>query len=515
MIRHEDTGHLSVTLLLAGLLWLGPIRFGGVLPPDRAILDVTAFLALVAAIVRSLRLDELRPGLGPALAVAAVAGLGLLQSVPLPRPAVALVSPRAAELWTESQSLLALSSTDTHGAALSNGGPAIEPEITERWTMPLSLAPAASRASAWHWLAVAAALLAAVAAGRHRGARRFLAASLVGSALFQVLFGAGAWSGQKTQILGVEVPGDPGRLRGTFVNPDHFAFFVGLAVACAFAWAWWTGRRLTSRRVAVEVGSVRLLIAVLVFFTLFIGLALSGSRSGLLACLATLTAQGAVIAHKYRRFRGVVWGATGLALAGLTFVLFGARNVLGRWMETSAYELGWNARVGTWRDTLELWLGFPVLGTGLGSFRFALPLTQSQESQLTWIHAHSDWLELLATVGLAGAGLFVAGLGVLCWTLWQAAHRGRRSEDRALALAALGALVYAAFHSLADFGLTLPANAFALAVLAGIAAAVPTGRRASSQRSGLTVHLEDQESATLRAGGPGLGQGASRSRPKG
>ena len=76
---------------------------------------------------------------------------------------------------------------------------------------------------------VAAVLLAAVVCGRFRPARRVLAASILAGALFQVLFGAKAWFARATAIWGVEVPGTPERLRGTFVNPDHLAVFLEIS----------------------------------------------------------------------------------------------------------------------------------------------------------------------------------------------------------------------------------------------------------------------------------------------
>ncbi|MFQ5349076.1 MAG: hypothetical protein ACE5EG_01390, partial [Thermoanaerobaculia bacterium] len=46
-----------------------------------------------------------------------------------------------------------------------------------------------------------------------------------------------------------------------------------------------------------------------------------------------------------------------------------------------------------------------------------------------------------------------------------------RPEDRAAGLAAVGALTAAAFHEMFDFGLVIPANALALLVIVGSAAA--------------------------------------------
>ena len=51
---------------------------------------------------------------------------------------------------------------------------------------------------------------------------------------------------------------------------------------------------------------------------------------------------------------------------------------------------------------------------------------------------------------------------------------GEGSEERAAGIAAAGALVTVGLHSFVDFGLTMPANALALAVLLGAAAAART-----------------------------------------
>jgi hypothetical protein len=49
------------------------------------------------------------------------------------------------------------------------------------------------------------------------------------------------------------------------------------------------------------------------------------------------------------------------------------------------------------------------------------------------------------------------------------------SEARYLSIAALGATVAILMHSAVDFNLYIPANAFAVAWIAGVAARAPTG----------------------------------------
>ena len=146
----------------------------------------------------------------------------------------------------------------------------------------------------------------------------------------------------------------------------------------------------------------------------------------------------------------------------------------------------WPRLVGAYAATLELWQRFPVAGSGMASFREAFPLLQPAAIPGGWWHAHNDWLEGLATLGIPGAVLFLGGLGLLVLRLFQVLAGDNRAEDRAAALAAYGALAAVAVHSALDFGLTLPANALTLAILVGAAAAAPTevsGERVRTGRS--------------------------------
>jgi O-antigen ligase len=207
-----------------------------------------------------------------------------------------------------------------------------------------------------------------------------------------------------------------------------------------------------------------------VWLILFLGLAFTGSRGGLAAAVFAAAAQGLLLARAARH-KGLALVGGLAALAGVGVVA--AVNLqagFGRLAATSVYEVTWNARREVYAATWDLWQGFPWLGTGLGAFRDSLALTQPAGLPGTWWHAHSDWLELLATVGLLGAAAFLLGLVPLVVRLSRGWSADRRSEDRAAILAALGALVSLAIHESIDFGLTMPACAITLAALVGAAA---------------------------------------------
>jgi O-antigen ligase len=480
MIRHFAT---AVAVALAVLLLLAPLPFGSVTRRGSAAVETAAFLVLAAAALTA-RGRDLRAVAWPAGALAAIAALGALQAASWPLPVVAAVSPR-------------------HAALRAAAG-------EEPARAPLSLAPDASGRAALAWAAAAAVLVASAVGGRRRERRRWLAAAVLAAALFQVLYGAGPWLSRSTEIWDVTVPGDPTRLRGTFVNPDHLALYLELALAIAFAWAWWG-----LRRARFEVSAERRLALaappVLVWLVLFLGLAFTGSRGGLFAAVVAVVAQGLLLARASHR-RWLAPAGAVAALAGIGVVAtIGFQEGFGRLAATSAYEVTWNARRQMYAATWDLWRSFPWLGAGLGAFRESIALTQPADLPGDWWHAHSDWLELLATTGLLGVAILFAGLIPLVIRLARGWTSDRRSEDRAAVLAALGALVSLSIHEAIDFGLTMPASAVTLAALLGTAA-VACGMGAPERAAVPEVIEEEDRAAAPR---PAPDARPKRPRPRG
>jgi O-antigen ligase len=300
-------------------------------------------------------------------------------------------------------------------------------------------------------------------------------------ALFEVFFGLGNWLADRGTIWGIDVPGGGNRLRGTYINSDHMAFYLAMAVCSAYAWLWWAIRRI--RRWVSRESWIYLVSSLLVFLLFFVSLAFTGSRAAMVAVGTALLFQTAILTAHYRNWRV---GASGLGILVLGFVAVAFLNLqqgLGRWMNTSAYEVTLNSRLETYGATFEIFRLFPYTGSGLGTFRQAFPWVQPADLKGSWVHAHNDILEILVTTGAVGFLILVFGLIALLRRLARVWHAGRRSEDRAVVLAALGSLWAVLAHSLLDFGLSLPSNACTLAILLGAACGVPIHRRRQGRRT--------------------------------
>ncbi len=301
--------------------------------------------------------------------------------------------------------------------------------------------------------------------------RRTLGGALLLAAIVQVVIGVAQWISRANTLWGVTILDVGTRLRGSFVNPNHLALFLEIALAVAFAWLWWAVRRTYLDSGHAEQRLLSVGPPAFLFLLLFGGLVLTGSRAGLVSALVAVSAQGMAIGSRRGR-RWLLAGGLAVGLAGAAAIaLLGAEGTFARLAASSTDELGGGYRVEAAGATFDLFQRFPLTGSGLGTFQAAFPLVQPPTIPGFWRHAHADWIEFLATTGVLGALILAAGLLFYGRRLRQVIRHGERSEGRAAGLAALGALVAVAIHSCADFGLTMPANALALAVVAGAAGA--------------------------------------------
>ncbi|MBI2213546.1 MAG: hypothetical protein HYU52_07860, partial [Acidobacteria bacterium] len=199
--RTARAGRATTTALLAISILAFPIPYGAVLPGGRLLIQALAFLALAtsATIVSRRTVGAARLALVSLLGVAI---LGTLQLAPLPLPLLVRLSPVSAEIHSRANELLVLFGRDATTPRIS-----IAPTETLQATL---------------FIAACAALFIAASAVSSRATRRWLGWLVVFAAAAQIV-----WA--------VTTQRDDERIHGAFVNPNHLAGYLQIALAVTFA----------------------------------------------------------------------------------------------------------------------------------------------------------------------------------------------------------------------------------------------------------------------------------------
>lgn len=298
---------------------------------------------------------------------------------------------------------------------------------------------------------------------------------LVFSGTFQAAYGAMmVLSGLELGFF-VEKYAGQGVATGTFVNRNHLAGYLVMCLAAGIglllsqlansqAINWrdrvrrWLGLLLSPKF------RLRIYLAIMV-----VALVLTRSRMGNIAFFVSLAAAGAIAVFAGRRFSPRLM----LFLCSLFVVDL---LILGRWFGLDKLlqrleQTNPSGEPRTWSHAavLDYVREFPLTGSGGGSFYGVFPNFQPPALEGFYLHAHNDYLEFAAELGLPAT---VVLLVFTCLALHSsiAAQKQRRNPlCRGAAFAVTMTVCWAAIHSLVDFNLQIPANALTFVTLLGIA----------------------------------------------
>lgn len=134
----------------------------------------------------------------------------------------------------------------------------------------------------------------------------------------------------------------------------------------------------------------------------------------------------------------------------------------------------------------------PLLGHGLGAFEDAFRAYVPFEAAVgEWDKAHNSYLENVFELGVPAGIVFYVALALIVVRLAKGARE--RRQNRVFACVALGATATAAFHTLFDFSLQMPATAALFAFICGI------GWAQSFTRKALTAaHVDRKRTSSSR-----------------
>ncbi len=419
--------------LLATLLVGNTLLFAGVDPWTRL-----ATAIIVVALVIDLRRFPVLPTTA-VWAAAGLAGLVVVQLLPLPEIVRSLVEPGYAEV------------------------------MKSGWA-PLSLAPWSTvMTAASIFVAFAIALIATRMAGTRSGLPVLLAMLAVICGLLGVL-GLVSESGAPEKVLLLRMNTGGGDTYGPFVNSNHFAAAVELSVPAALVLFMVAVRNLRRSGTARQRAAVVTLASAVAVVVAVGAVMRCGSRGGVL-----FLATGLVVTLPFwmRPWRARRWPWIA-ALAGLLAVAVALawtrvpelRDDFAQLLVVEGVE--GNSRWDVWAGTVGSFIRSPIVGSGLGSYRYVIGLDKPATGIAVLEQAHNDWLEWLSTTGVVGAAALILLVYSLAVRLRPRRARRLRFELRYPLAGAAAALVATSLHELVGFGVQTPLNRYLVAVWVGL-----------------------------------------------
>lgn len=260
-----------------------------------------------------------------------------------------------------------------------------------------------------------------------------------------------------------------GSATGTFINRNSYATFLAMGVICGtsllLATELESGRK-TTRSLPSSVAFTKL--SYLVALAILIAAILTTqSRMGTFSMACGMAVVGVItaVATKQKLLRVV-----GAALSASLAVLAGLGSLFGSGLleRLGSVDSSLDVRSQLYQQVAEMSFTRPFLGFGGGSFNLAYPLFHRDpvSPDLIWDKAHSSYLALWSELGFIFGSIpiviFVAIGVVLLRTILS------KRENTTTSIAAFGALVVVALHSLLDFSLEIQANTYLLLAIVAL-----------------------------------------------
>lgn len=296
-------------------------------------------------------------------------------------------------------------------------------------------------------------------------------------AFFEILYGF--WQFRDHLIWGWKNPYTGSRLCGTFINSNHLAILLTMSIFLGFGLflaqkedksrgsegvSGWIKLKRKSRAEHLEP-HFRGFILLFFLLLLTVGLIFTGSRGGMISLVVGFILMGLFILGQQWKGGNIILMVIFLTASILYSLFLGSSQALNRFQDLA--DLG---RYAAFKGALKIFGEFPAAGSGLATFCDVFYRYEpARLNGVYFIHAHNDWLQLLAETGFLGFLLVIVAWLYFFSKMAQQWRQRQGRWVRGLGLGCLAALGAAAFHALAEFPFHIPALSLLYATIAAIA----------------------------------------------
>jgi O-antigen ligase len=434
--------------------------------------------------------------------IIAFLALILFQMIPLPPPAVKLLSPKTYELYSETLDdypngrgsspfeLNIVRDMEFSGQRSEVRGQTLESKKTEKvfgnWRT-LSVYPHATQTELLKIISYLGVFLLIINYVDSKRKLMRISAVIIFSGIVVVFLGIAQKVTEAPKIYWFWKPlfKNDASFFGPFVNPNHFAGYVEMIIPLSMGlfmakWRHLIKNQRGIRDFFITIGNEEgcKLILFLFFTILMVGaLFLSSSRGGIVSFLGSMLFLLAMMIKKEKGGRDITLLVVFL-ISIVSFLLWMGISPLieeFRSIQDLPRDYDIQYRFQNWKDTFRLMKDFPLLGVGLETFPAIFPKYKTIGLQYHYLYLENDYLQLLCEVGLLGFGIFLWFMLSLFRQIGSGYPRHDTRERSGVYYISfygcLTGMVAIVIHSFWDFNMHIPSNAQLLSMLMGLAIA--------------------------------------------
>ncbi len=261
--------------------------------------------------------------------------------------------------------------------------------------------------------------------------------------------------------------------RGTYVNRDHYAGLLEMALPFAIVYPLAALRRTAAKRSVFDFRYILAIACATVAILILLGIFYSLSRMGAVASLTAICVMAILSLRsgsvpRSQKFRLRI----GLASILLLIAFLAPQRLLIRFGEQTRRNEMAAGRQPIWIETLKVIRDYPLVGCGIGTRPFAYLKYKEGYPFWTTDFGHNDYLQFIAELGFVGFLIIASACVQILLLVFRATSRASAPHVADLAIACTGSMTAILMHSLVDFNLYVPANAMVLAWVSGVSIGV-------------------------------------------
>ena len=408
----------------------------------------------------------------PSLALLGLIALALIQSRSFPERLLARISPQAAGLRTSlfPKALEVVAGSSLPAARGAESTLSLVPEETINTCLALTAA----------WILFQSVLN---LGGGLASFRRFATAIAINAAFlaFFALIQSLSWNGKIYWIRPSSQPFGPWYSGGPFVCHNHLAAYLNLGLGLCIGSLLAAGREPRRTRAGGSWLWYSYAMTLIV-----VGLLSSHSRGGFVS--AVVASLVVLVLWRPRVSRPQVGLLVFLAMAPMLMMAVGSLSPFQR-LGTILGRDAFAPRLKIWGQSLSVWRDYPAVGTGLGSFPFAVASYGKVDRGVFYGHAENEYLELLVETGIIGLGIGIAAIAATLRLAGRAFTSTRIASDRLIVLGGLWSLFALLVQCMSDFCLHIPGVAVTALMLIGHLCRLGLRARQTSEVAGADAQV--------------------------